>query len=484
MAKSQNDQNDQQNCINLNVPSPEEVRNILFSNSNSKPPVFSDNWSATALLTPFGGLDAQSPLSSSDELVVARIYYNAVRPDHRYLRVRLYLLESLLYYDFLFETNNNQTSWFWLVSDPKDPRPNQVKKAFGPYPTTVQVPTTTFLHDKGFSYIGTWKVVNRRCHGYCAAGPQNTPGTWFSFLRKSNKLSRIMNVNNTNDFNIPVLGAYYLVNFLTIKKTNKKTKWKRIKCKPTSGNAPSPMVNPQDILTAMANPPKGASQVRCRPKNIAAVIPGLHFPKSQPKAPVWTNQVHSICYMMGQDAYPYHCQLYYDYTVNKAQVTVFVSQQKPGNYDTRTDLLLPRGRRGPEFSYEWNKLKSQWQASCHIPDAGAVAMPVPNFVQAGNGRCRAVINNPYFGSRKVTIWSVELTSPRRANFWFWFNDQQQGIVFSVAPATSLTMIDYQTFVQNPSFSPSTFNDLTPSLPECKLSKAEIQKLLFTLEGSF
>jgi hypothetical protein len=109
-------------------------------------------------------------------------------------------------------------------------------------------------------------------------------------------------------------------------------------------------------------------------------------------------------------------------------------------------------------------------------------MSVPNFVQEAGGRCRAVIgNNPYFAANDtISIWSVMLGAETGwSDFWYWFNSAQQGIVFSLAPASSLTMIDYQTFVQNPTFAPGTFAEPQSGVPQCPSSAAaQLQKVMF------
>jgi hypothetical protein len=299
-----------------------------------------------------------------------------------------------------------------------------------------------------------------------------------------------MNVDNTNDFNIPVLGAYYLVNF-PIFDPNPSLDLAAVipaaKDNASSGAAPSPMITLQDIQMAMSNPPAGASQVSCTPVDIGTVIPGISYPQSQPQPPAWTNQMQTVCYMMGQDTYPYFCQVYYDYTVNKDQISVFVTQATPGQYNSRQDMVLPLGTVGPAINYEWNAASSQWVASCYTPGGGVVPMSVPNFVQAAGGLCRAVIqDNPYFGEGQVKIWSVKLGSQSSwADFWYWFDSQQRGVVFSLAPAASLTMIDYQTFEQNPVFPSCTFDEPTSGLPVCSDSVAEKrQKLMLMPKGGF
>ena len=53
-----------------------------------------------------------------------------------------------------------------------------------------------------------------------------------------------------------------------------------------------------------------------------------------------------------------------------------------------------------------------------------------------------------------------------ADFWYSFNDQQQGAIFSLAPASSLTIIDYQTFTQNGQIDACVFDNPCSDLPDC------------------
>lgn len=479
---------------NFNVPSPADTLATLFSQPGAVPPAFPVQWTATALLTPFGGLTASAPLTSSDELIAATVSYQASESSNM-LRTRLYLLESQLFYDFAFVTSAGRTVWYWIISDPSDPSPSAPSALlFGPFSTSATVPAPTFLAERGFAYTGTWNVVNQSCDGYSASPGGKAAATWFSYLTGTDTLSRIMNVDNTNDFQLPVLGAYYLVNFPTFttdaQGTSALHESLTAKISPPAAGYSS-MLQQQDIQSAMANPPPGVNQVSCTAQDIAAIIPGLSVPAIQPAPPAWTDQMQSNCYMMGQDTYPYYCQVYYDYIVNQSQTSVFVQTDTslgPAPYNARTDMVLPLGQTRPALSYTWNATALEWEPVCYAPTGGDVPMPVPNFVQMADGRCRAAIaGNPYFGDDDViTIWSVMLAGATGwSDFWYWFNSEQQGIVFSLAPASSLTMIDYQTFIQNPTFPAGTFIEPEAGLPSCSSNAAaKRQSVMFVPKGGY
>src|SRR5262249_4243172 len=202
------------------VPSPQNIQQKLFPNGVINPLSLPKIWSAQALLTPFGGLSS-SAISPSDQLVIGNLTYETVSPSERLMRVSLYILESLYYYDFLFHTVNGVTNWWWLVSDPNTPN-GLPTHAFGPFTTAANVPDEDFLRSNAFSHVGAWKVQGRSCNAFSASrGMHPDPGNpgnaipnaatvlWFD--ARSNSPTRLMNIDRGNDFRIAILGAYYIV---------------------------------------------------------------------------------------------------------------------------------------------------------------------------------------------------------------------------------------------------------------------------------
>jgi hypothetical protein len=226
---------------------------------SSLPPV----WTAQVLLVPFGGLSA-SPTVPSDQLVVGKLTYDASSPTERLMRVRLYLFESLKYYDFLFRTSDGQSQWWWLISDPSKPDGLPIC-AFGPFATAAAVPAQDFLASNQFAHAGTWNVLAQLRDAF-SASKNAKAGTWYWFNSGTHKLARIMNVDGGNNFQIAVLGAYYLVDL---------RRFRRLSSSPLAGlyrlcstarsvmTPPSPMLTLSDILSAMAAPP-AVRKVRAR----------------------------------------------------------------------------------------------------------------------------------------------------------------------------------------------------------------------------
>jgi len=446
----------------IKVPSPQEIRNKLFPRGELSPPSFARVWTAQMLLTPFGG-EISSPINPSDQLAIGNLTYEALSSTERCMRIGLYLSESLQYYAFFFVTSNGKTQWWWLVSDPDDPSGLPID-AFGPFPTTAEVPDQNFLARNEFAHVGTWKIGKRLANAFAA---RNTAqfGTWYWFAG-SGVLTRVMNVDKANDFRVAVVGAYYLIHFPSVRRLRSSNLGEVYKiCSQTTNNskAPSPMVTLSDILTAMGAPPSG-SQVKCTWTQIQMLIPGISNQTTGIKPPSWTSRVNSDCYMIGPHTYPYYSQVWYDWD-RGTQVTVLVQQDEAASYTHRFDEILLKGTTGPVIVYSWNGV--QWNPACCAAKQ-TLPMPLPDFVEEGDGSCRAsVINNPYFGT--VSIWSVELGDQNgrwTSNFWFWFDDHQRGTIFSLAPPHSLTIIDYQTFIQNGPIKACIFENPCDDIQPC------------------
>ena len=447
----------------IKVPSPEEIHHMLFPRDPvttvSLPPV----WTARVLLTPAGGL-RDSPIVPSDQLVIGNLIYDASAPSERLMRIRLYLLESRNYYDFLFRTSDGETEWWWLTSNPGKLTGLPVK-AYGPFATPAAVPAQEFLASNHFSHAGTWNVLGRSRDAFSAALNDKQAATWYWFDSGADRLARIMNIRTENDFQVAVLGAYYLVDFPSFRRLPSSTLGRlhefcsRSATRATAGNG---MLTLQDILTAMGAPPSG-SQIKCTLQQIQALIPGISCPTRAFAPPSWTNRVHHECYMIGLPPYPYYGQVWYDWSCGM-QVTVLVGKaDDDGVYRQRTDMFLPKGKQdGPRIYYNW--ISSNWIPVCQ--ELLGVAMPRPDFVKAGHGQCRAILkNNPYFGTLK--LWSVRLRQNGDwfGNFWYWFNQRQKQVIFSLDPPHSLTLIDFQTFIRNAVIKPCLLAQ--PSdLPAC------------------
>ncbi|MCX4151459.1 MULTISPECIES: hypothetical protein [Paraburkholderia] len=389
--------------------------------------------------------------------------YDASDPAQRFMRFQIYFLESLKYCDIFFQTSANATSWWWLFTN-ADQLDGPPHGAMGPYRTVAVVPTGNFLAQGGFSHAGDWAVVGRPRSAFSSKKTAEA-GTWVWTDADSIRLARIMNVEQINDFSIPILGSYYLADFAQYSDNaalNLRITYDACKAANRGANPSADIVTLGGLLEAIGKaPPEAVS--RCTVSDIQRLLPGLLPDASNVATPAWTSRMDSRCYMIGQDLYPYYCAVVYDWDKGM-QVTVFVMQDSNGEYTSRNDELLPKGNVGPGIYYSWDGTK--WVPACSKAGGGDVPMPVPDFVHAGEGRCRAAFkDDPYFSND--SMWSVTLGAPpKSADFWYWFDDKQRGVIFSLSPASSLTIIDYQTFNQNEQMPDCVFEDPTGTIPAC------------------
>src|SRR5262249_52993029 len=280
-------------------------------------------------------------------------------------RVSLYLLESLLYYDFLFATSNARTQWWWLISDPGQPDALPAK-AIGPFATEATVPPPDFLSRNGLKHVGTWQIRGRSCDVF-SGGRHADGGTWCWFDAKSGALARIMNIQPANDFQIPIIGAYYLVDLPapTRPSASNLQDVHKLCVQAVPLAAPSlPIITLPEILAAMASPPT-RRQTHCTLNQIQSLFPGISPSTGQEFPPSWSHQVSSECVQTAKEIDdPYYCQLWYDWE-RGVQVTVFVQKDDTGAYSRRFDQMLLKGAAGPAIVHSWNG--SQWTPSCCVP---------------------------------------------------------------------------------------------------------------------
>jgi hypothetical protein len=450
------------------VPSPQDIERKLFPNGHIAPRTLPAIWSAPVLLTPFGGA-VVSAFPGGDQLVIGNVTYDASDPNTRLMRVGLYRFESLHYYDLFFTTKNGQTRWWWLVSDPGHPE-RLPAQAIGPFTTTLAVPPQDFLSQAGLTHRGTWELYGRACDAFAGRGHAKA-GTWYWFDAASKELARtdlarIMNIDPANDFQVPILGAYYLVDIphLSTPSTSNLADVYRLCTQDAPPARSALIVTLPEILAAMASAPAGAC-VPCTLQQIQALFPGVHPATAGMRPPSWTDQVRGESVQIDKRFDdPFYSQLWYDYD-RGMQVTVFVGKEPTSGAYSRFDQILPRGSAGPMVLYAWNG--SAWTPSCCYAGGSVVGMPVPNFVEAGEGTCRAVLkDNPYLGS--LAIWSVRLDQGQgwTANFWFWFNEHERQLLFALAPPNVLTSIDYQSFVRDAVIDACVLIDPCPQFPAC------------------
>jgi hypothetical protein len=280
------------------LPGENEIRERYRLDDAAAPPAFPPVWRTPFILNPFG--DSSPPLGQSyNQLVVADLTYAADWQGGAGMLVDLYLVENLICASFFFRnTPAGTTQWWWLCRD----RPGgPVRNSYGPFPTSLRVPSQAFLQPGGYDarWGGLWKAALRQGNHYVVPTPRDGQefGSWFMIDSASGSTSiplRVANIGADNALGLPILGAYFIAlssgkNMLTgegVADIGPALRPDRTLDAP-EGFA-NPMVTQKDLQAAMANP---LCSCACTPADIAALVPGLEATPRWP-LPEWTNQVY------------------------------------------------------------------------------------------------------------------------------------------------------------------------------------------------
>jgi hypothetical protein len=453
------------------VPTPEQLSAKLEAGRSTTPPMFPVNWQASFVLSPFGDGAVPPMMNNYDQLVIANItcYYDPLVGSA--MRVGLYLLEDLQYFDFVFVDSGQ---WYWLNNAPGE----EPTDYYGPFYTSLQAPTVGLLNQA--VYGGQWPLAGTTTDGWMVptVDPNDPPhGNWISLRSSDQALWRIVNLDSDNPMNLPILGSYFMANTSNYTTFTPPpgvllppTLQALLKRPPKAQlSPPSPMVTQRDIQTAMANPLFSAP---CTLEQIQALVPGITQPPN-PMLPLpqWTNQVYISGWSLGYDSYPYPTQVWYDYNIpcQRSEFDGFGDNLGNNTPNVRQDTVL-YGSYFDTPNYQWQN--GAWQFNCCDPRFDGVGVPRPDFLASSNGTIKAtIVGNPSFGlSSDQTLLITRATMPREADpklgpvlsvFWLWFMADWQGVFFSEcnyidsASAHALFTIDYGQFVQNAVIDPAT-----------------------------
>ena len=438
------------------------VAAALKPRAAAPPPALPANWTAVALLSPFG--DALHIMPNHDQLIVANLEY-AYSADGQFLQVEFYLLESLTYFRFLFTNTAEGGVFYWIEAQPGGP----AGAAHGPFKTPLNIPSPDFLADRGATFGNQWPLSGAATNGWVIATPAQPDipahGTWFSLDAATGALARVLNLDSDNPQKIPVLGACYfatIASFAEQPQSGRKRAMRELAARAKTSPGvipPSLMVTQRDLQTAFANPIASAP---CTLADIQAVLPGLSGPPG-PSAPLpqWSDKVYIQGWTIGCDFIPYYTQVFYWWSY-KHQRSMFVGYgPNPGSstYRDRTDTVLYNGYTTSPLYYEVSD--GHWVSTCQ-PCLPGVGIPRPDFIQAMGGVIHGVITgNAAFGlSPGESLSLIGVNMDRGPNskgelvtslFWFWFDNQQRGVLFSegnfvdTVVAHDLQVIDYSYF---------------------------------------
>jgi hypothetical protein len=431
---------------------PDEIAERLNAHASGVPPSLPDAWTSQGLLFPFG--DANPTMQNYDQVVVANLAYDW---SQKMMRVSLYLLEAMTYFDFLFDGDNGW--WYWLVSSPGQ-KPTGY---YGPFPSNVLVPAPNFLAKAKFAKC--WFICDAMTENWLVptAPKRDVPphGTWYSFKFGTTALWRVLNLDNDNPVGIPVLGSYYMAYLPGFQPRGPLNLRSLISGTQYSGSPVADMVSQRDIQSNLANPLTSAP---CTLADIQVVIPGISHPSTQPTLPVWTDKTYIQAMTIGCDPIPYYTTIWYWWTYQhmRTEFIGYAQTNGTGTYYDRTDMVMYANY----FTRPYYQIvEGQWVNKACMKSLSGVGLPRPDFLAADKGLVRAIVSgNSDFGLQPgQSISMISAAMPRGKNkhgvdvtslFWFWFANDQSGKLFAECNYIDtvidhdLQVIDYVTFTRN------------------------------------
>ncbi len=463
------------------IPSGAYVQSQWEANKPTSAPILPASWRATVLLSPFG--DSQSPLTNYSQLVVGTIEYFWT-PIESWLRARLYLTQDLIYFDFVFLSQNDKAGdcqWYWIDSTPQ----GSVNQIYGPLTTTLRIPSPTFFSDRtqqGNTYPLAWgNMYPLMCTDSHPEGIDCDHWTdqrnWYAFRRETGNLFRILTMDPTNPLLLPILGSYYLANIPTFRpntvseSSHELIHWIRKGAVQSAPSDSNPMLTQQDIQRAMANP---LACARCSLREVQALLPGFIPRPAGVARPNWPYQLYIEGWTLGShDAIPYDTRVCYLWTgdANSKQQTVMIgngASDLPNTpYLVRADACLnTKGSTYP--SYDWKCDKWEWNGDDPQAPWG---IPYPDWIADANGEVMGqIIGNPHFGlgeceTLNLIAAKVDMGGGQLSIFWVWFLGNEVGMLFSegsfIKSLDHLQLIDYTRFVRN---APVTQGDFSGPFP--------------------
>ncbi len=433
----------------------------LTPSNATVPPTLPATWRAAALLTPWD--DAQ--------LLVARVDANSTTGT---MRVQVIGLEYG-YLDLLFTAKGAYLAHTASIGGGSPDR------LIGPIATSTVVPATSWLASAGLTCAGigdllevssAWWIGETPCqNGYVNGPPPPTPakaGNIFNFDATTGNPWRFIFVNPTNDYRLPVLGAYPIVHVPTFGSLPQDAvdELARLAALTASATAPDGSVSVdtaadlENQLVGSAERMTSADISACR-KLIGTLVPGLAPGPASGNLPYWPDRLFltSFSNPTGQmpgapPPDPIPTQVFYDWPNRKMLTRLWVG---PGTYedailDTDTTHVVLRKPDGTHVC-----------AKC-LP----VGLVKPQWASADMGaHCRAVItNNPQLSPNRTTSVCVMPSRPGQV-FWTWYTSADQPVMFIEVPQACdvmLLLTDYADWnASPPPFDPSLF--VVP--PDCQ-----------------
>lgn len=392
------------------------------------PPMLPERWQSVALLTPF----------TDDQLIVASVSYDwAIQT----MRITCYGLEEG-FLDFLVTPTGLYVS---LNPSPVTPQWH------GPFETPWQVPSPDWLNNKGCQWKGNQTVLGTEAQWWVSlspctncyedpTSPKVSVGNWFWFRNDTQMLWRIMSINASNPYKLPVLGEFAMAHLPTFEPgadtalpelvLSLSTNLKPISDFPLS-IAGSQIQGVSDLLKASQSHLTEADRAQVL-ATIQTLIPGLSYPPGDVVLPSWPLTLYMTAITIptaGTDPLP--TEIYYDWNL-KRQLTRLYQLDCSVEDLILTDSETYGVDRYPDGTHR-----------CEPPSPPG--LPYPNWPTRDQGKCRGVIaNNPDLSPGKTTQLIV-LPSNFNRVFWIWYTTDNMAVMFMEVPQlcdVSLVLIDY------------------------------------------
>jgi len=486
------------------IPSGPELERQREMSEPDGLPVLPNAWSASVLLTPFG--DSIAPITNSSQLAVARIEVSSIGAMS-WMRVKLYLTQDLLAFDFLFSSvdgpgSSFRSEWFWIDSSLQPPQ------IYGPFKTTLRVPGPQFLEDNHAQWGNRYPLMCTDTNPLgieCDHWVIPTPGlfdhgSWYTFRKDTGNLFRIHTMDTCNPMMIPILGSYFIANLPSVQPGISEDT-DQLVGRLIAGSTIerpgywNPLITQEEIQHAVASP---ISVAACTLEEIQGIIPGFSPASPGTPLPEWSHNTYIEGWCLAQDLFPYSVRVFYQWTGDEQSrhQAIFIGEGSvpgSGNYLQRHDTCLSASQTDLPF-YNWDRGTNSWQPAPGDPPLPGLGLPKPDWLaRSGASIMGQIRGNPNFALQPDEVLNLIAAESRLGGgeltiFWVWFLANGVSTLFSEAKYMNslshrLQLLDYTVFMRNAPVTPANFENPFGGTAQPERSGKYIRKHLGKFHGA-
>ncbi|MBI1781703.1 MAG: hypothetical protein HYR66_10085, partial [Sphingobacteriales bacterium] len=339
----------------------------------------------------------------------------------------------------------------------------------GGFADLITINDSTWLLDENSNCLkpvaaGMWKVpapdwVNSTDHNCAGIKPiLEVPVQWWRYAaggvgnwlwtRTDNGYPwRMMFVNDSNIYKLPLLGNFSMANFITMESINESNLGPIVNsCRQSAKNLNAAKFNIQSLLKdSRLNITAGEKEKRLA--WLGSHAAGISLPDSSISLPVWpqTFSAKSLMTPVNRTA-TYPTNIFYDWRIKK-QLT---AMQQPDKSVVDAYLI-------DSVTYIVQKFVDSTQCQGVLPHLGPAT---PRWAYVDKCQSKLVLTNtPLSPNRKTLIFTCPIEEGRV--FWIWYTAEGKPIVFfetspPVSEGTSLSLADYYDFNPNVAINPVIF----------------------------